>query len=57
MRLAYRLLPAEEKKLVGSLEVQYFGFGRSTGEDIEGVRPHPTMCSASSRNLLNIDIT
>jgi alpha-ketoglutarate-dependent taurine dioxygenase len=51
MRLAYRLLSTDERELVESLEVAYFGFGRSTGEDIEGGK-FPQLCPLGIQPLV-----
>jgi alpha-ketoglutarate-dependent taurine dioxygenase len=51
MRLAYRLLPPDERELVESLDVAYFGFGRSTGEDVEGGK-FPQLCPLGIQPLV-----
>eukprot|EP01043_Picozoa_sp_COSAG02_P020122 COSAG02_NODE_985_length_15457_cov_108.738247_10_plen_414_part_00 len=51
MRLAYRLLTADERELVESLEVTYFGFGRSTGEDVDGGK-FPQLCPLGIQPLV-----
>lgn len=51
MRLAYRLLSEDERELVESLDVAYFGFGRSTGEDVEGGK-FPQLCPLGIQPLV-----